>query len=290
MLPQELLTLPLFTTVEAHRVGVSDADLRVALKGQAIRRLKRGWYTAQPINWPEDRHRLMVQVELRERTGVVPSHYSAAVHLQLPVHRVHWGVVHLMRTTPGPGQHRAGLSLHKKVGDYTSLDPALAIAQMALLSAESGLMAYDAALRRGLLVPDDLEQALHALRKWPGYGQAEQVRRLGDGRRESPLESRTALTFDRWGWHLIPQFTVPGTRYRADGLIEGTSVLIETDGRAKYDEDGALINEKVREDDLRNLGWEVVRVTDELLGTLKVLHARVTAALDRAVRRGASAA
>lgn len=81
---------------------------------------------------------------------------------------------------------------------------------------------------------------------------------------------------------LEPQFQVPGTRYRADGRIVGTRVLVESDGQGKYQEQAALVAEKAREDELRSLDWQVVRVTGALLDTPATLMGRVRAALLRA--------
>ncbi|MFT4295521.1 MAG: type IV toxin-antitoxin system AbiEi family antitoxin domain-containing protein [Micropruina sp.] len=290
MLPSELLELSLFTTGQASELGVTEVDLRKALADGVVDRLKRGWYSPQQLDRPEDRHRLLVQIETSERPGVIPSHYSAAVVLELPVHRPDWRLVHVMRTTRGPGQHRSGLSIHKQVGTHSSPSAALAIAQTGLMAVESGLMAYDAALRRGLVTREELEAVADQLKGWVGYRRLPVILRLGDGRRESPLESRTVLTFDRWGYRLEPQFEVPGTRYRADARLEGTRVLIETDGRTKYDDPSVLVGEKVREDDLRADGWSVIRVTDELLNRPKVLFARFQTILRDASRPSVSAA
>lgn len=90
------------------------------------------------------------------------------------------------------------------------------------------------------------------------------------------------MVFDRWGWLIEPQFEVPGTNYRADGRIEGTRVLVECDGLGKYDEPGASVREKLREDEIRALDWEVVRVTTSLLDDPPTLARRVKAAIDRA--------
>lgn len=275
MLPAELLVLPLFSTRQAQECGLTEVDLRDAVAREVVIRLKRGWYTAQRLEWPDDRHRLMVQIETSERDDVVASHYSAAVVLGLPVHRPDWRTVHVMRTTSGPGQHRAGLSIHKQVGEHSTLGSALAIAQTGLLSVESGLMAYDAALRSDVVSAAELATVANGLRGRVGYRRLPVILRLGNGLRESPLESRTALTFDRWGYRLVPQFEVPGTRYRADARLEDSNLLIEADGSGKYDDPSALIEEKAREDELRADGWRVIRVTDDMLNRPKVLHARV---------------
>ena len=69
---------------------------------------------------------------------------------------------------------------------------------------------------------------------------------------------------------------------RADGRLRGTSVLVECDGLGKYDEPGASVREKLREDEIRTLGWEVVRVTTSLLDEPLTLARRVKDAIDRA--------
>lgn len=290
MLPAELLVLPLFSTGQARDCGLTEVDLRDAVSRETVVRLKRGWYTAQRLEWPDDRHRLMVQIETSERDEVVASHYSAAAVLGLPVHRPDWRTVHVMRTKPGPGQHRSGLTIHKQVGEHSTLGVPLAIAQTGLLSVESGLMAYDAALRSGSVSAEELAAVADELRGRVGYRRLPVILRLGDGVRESPLESRTALTFDRWGYRLIAQFEVPGTSYRADARLEGTNLLIEADGQGKYDDPSALIDEKAREDDLRAAGWRIIRVTDDMLNRPKVLHARVQTILRDLSRPSTSAA
>lgn len=287
MIPDELSDLPLFTTHDALEMGVTGIDLRNAVNEATITRLMRGWYTAQPLPWPDDRHRLLVDIALLERENTVPSHYSAAVHLKLPVYRVDWRVVHLMRTDAGHTQVRRGLTIHRQVGSASEVGVALAIAQTALLDVESGVMAFDAALREKRTTHAEVAQASHLLRGRVGHARLATMLRLGDGRRESPLESRTAVVFDRWRLSLEPQFDVPGTRFRADARIVGTTVLVETDGLGKYDGPTAVTDEKAREDAIRAKGWEVVRVTHELLRQPKTLYPRVKSALQRAASRSA---
>lgn len=279
VLPTELLQLTMFQAADARRAGVTAHDLRDAVASERVTRLKRGWYTGARLERPSDRHRLLADIESRQRSWAMPSHYSAALLLDLPVFRPDWGVVHLMRTVPGPAQSRAGVVIHKRVGAYAEPSVALVIAQTALFCPVSGLMAYDAALRSDRVRPEELDAVAEHLTGWTGYAHVGLVRRLGDRRRESPLESRTALTFDRWGRPLEPQFAVPGTTFTADGRIRGTRVLVECDGEGKYPDHAAVIAEKAREDEIRAHDWAMVRVTDELLDRPKLLHARVRSAL-----------
>ena len=62
-------------------------------------------------------------------------------------------------------------------------------------------------------------------------------------------------------------------------------MLIECDGRGKYDEPGSQVREKLREDDIRALQWQVVRVTSDLLDERNTLLRRVKAAIARDASR-----
>ena len=282
----DLLALDIFSADAAGRAGVSTFELKQAVRNGTVLRLKRGWYTGQRPQWPSDRHRLRVQIELGERANVVASHYSAAAASGLPVHRPDWRTVHLMRTDEQGPRTRSGLVIHARVQAQPGL--ALAIAQTALTCPVSGLMAFDAALHAERVTAAEVAAVAKSLAGLPGFAHLTPVLRLGDARRESPLESRTALTYDGWNLPLDPQFMVPGTRFRADGRIVGTAVLVESDGEGKYDDPGAGFREKVREDDLRTHGWEVVRVTSDLLDRPAMLLARTRTALRLAERRRAA--
>ncbi|MFT4293871.1 MAG: hypothetical protein QM582_00470 [Micropruina sp.] len=284
MLPTELTQRPLFAVTDARDCGVTPLDLQRALATRAVVRLKRGWYTAENLRYPADRHRLRVQAELRDHPETIPSHYSAAVLLGYPVHRPDWSRVHLMRTQPGPAQSRPTVVIHQRVGDVSVIDPSLVVAQTTLTCPTSGLMAADHALRADEIVLDHVERWSPTLANHAGHCHLPVVLRLANKLRESALESRTAISFDRWGWELEPQFEIPGTRYRADARLRGTRVLVECDGRGKYDEPGAQHREKVREDDIRALDWQVVRVTSELLDDRNTLFRRVKAAIARDTR------
>lgn len=91
------------------------------------------------------------------------------------------------------------------------------------------------------------------------------------------------------GYHAVPQYPVPdagtwtpgGRGYRADFGIVGTRVLIEFDGRLTYRSEKDLWQEKQREDRIRSLGWEVVRLTWADLRHPELVRALVEAALQR---------
>lgn len=280
MLPPELSMVSVFNTKQLRDRGIAPSDLRRAITEGTVIRLKRGWYTTVVGEHAADRHRLRVLAELRDHPGTVASHHSGAALLRLPVHRPDWTRVHLMRTGRGLAQNRAGVIIHQRVGDAAGCDPALVIAQTALVCPVSGLMALDHALRNGTVRVRDFDRWAKELAEHAGRARLRVVRRLCDELHESPLESRTSYVLDCWGWTMEPQFEVPGTPHRADGRLKGTRVLIECDGKGKYDEPGSSVREKVREDDLRALDWQVVRVTTELLDERTTLARRVRNAVE----------
>lgn len=288
MNPQEIVRSVPFSTAQAKASGLSRRDLARALAAGEVVRVKRGWYGGTDTPWPADRHRNLVNVVLRDRPGLVASHYSALALLGLPLHRPDWSVVHLMRTEPGRGQSRPGLRIHRQVQGCKAVRPALAIAQTALLCPVSALMSLDAALRAHVVSARDYDEVIPKLAGRRGCIRLGLVGRLANGRRESPLESWAALVLDGLSFTLDPQYEVPGTPYRADARIRGTRVLIECDGESKYEDRRSLFAEKLREDEIRQRGWEVVRVTAGLLDDPGTLRSRVLAALARASRRAAA--
>jgi hypothetical protein len=126
-----------------------------------------------------------------------------------------------------------------------------------------------------------------ALGRRHGAAGVRAVRDWCDSRYESPGETLLAHLLRLAGHDVEPQFAVPGTGkwtrggrgYRADLRLSGTRVLVEFDGRVKYDDRQALWAEKLREDRIRSLGWVVVRVTMADLRDPAVVRARVDAAV-----------
>jgi hypothetical protein len=138
----------------------------------------------------------------------------------------------------------------------------------------------DAALREGVSAAGIL-RILAWQSGWPYAGRGAASARLVDGRRESWLESRSAVTFHQLGVPLPdPQVVILDERgrpmARVDYLWADRGVIGEADGWDKYASSGdadrepdpmqVLKDEKTREDRLRSLGYEVVRwVTRDIL-------------------------
>ena len=127
----------------------------------------------------------------------------------------------------------------------------------------TGLVVADAALRRGM-EPAAAAEVLSRSSRRPGARRAAEALRLGDGRAENPLES-----LGRWAVHELglpvfePQVEVRDEHgrflARVDGAWKEERTVLELDGRGKYDRPGALIEEKQREDLLRDYGLQVGR-------------------------------
>ncbi|MFL6028253.1 MAG: type IV toxin-antitoxin system AbiEi family antitoxin domain-containing protein [Friedmanniella sp.] len=265
--------------------GFSADELHRLRRSGQLDRVRRGAY-APPAgdSTPEEAHRRLVAAVLTQRsTETVASHISAAVLHGLPVWRQSLGAVHLTRPRTGGGRVRGGCVLHTsplRPADVVTLDGlrvtslARTVADLArTLPLDQAVAAGDAALRRGLPVPEVLA-VLERCRGWPGVGQARRTAGLLDARSESVGESCSRVRMHEAGLPVpVPQYEVYDGRGqlvgRADFGWEEQRVLGEFDGRVKYGRllrpgqtvEEVVYREKLREDALRDLGWRVVRWT-----------------------------
>ena len=288
-----------FSTSAAQQAGISRALLRRLVADSECHPLHRGWYSVQRPQSDRHRHRLRVAALLQEYEGqVVASHASAIAWLDLPDREIDWGTVHLMWRDPSaPFRAFSRVHIHEHVERKglthlpQSVDPALAAVQVGMRSQASMLVAADYCLARGLATPLSLEAAATALSGYRGITRAKAALAWCDGRHESPGETLTAMALRSLGYTFTPQFEIarheaPGRSFYADFRIDGTRVLVEFDGQVKYDPsqntDAAKANfqEKRREDELRRLGYWVVRLTMADLANPSLVRARI----DRAIR------
>jgi len=166
----------------------------------------------------------------------------------------------------------------------------VAIALAGLADPCAFLVPADAALRERRVSGNDLRLAVEVIGRRPGIEKVRAALPRCDGRHESPGETVAAWVLHHLGFGTVPQFRVPGTEaltragqgYRADLGIVGTRVLVEFDGRSKYGSSQDLWEEKRREDRIRALGWEVVRLTWKDLQQPEGVRALIEAALRRA--------
>ncbi len=284
-----------FSAARARSVGITATSLRARVADGQCVRLHHGWYSVRAPADERDRHWLRVSALLQEYAGlVVASHGSALVWLGLPTERVDLGTVHLMwRAETNPFRSFSRTNIHERIDRAElplweeTVHPALAIVQAGLSDQRSLLVAGDAALRTNQATRSGLRTACTALKGQRGVTAARAAVEWCDERHESPGESLTAHVMRTLGYRLVPQFPVPGTPYRSDFLIEGTSVLLEFDGQVKYDSDEARFAEKVREDEIRSRGYEVVRLTWSMLRDPEKVRRLVEAAIRRSLARSA---
>ncbi|GAA1876708.1 hypothetical protein [Lapillicoccus jejuensis] len=306
LVPVELAAMAdadgLVRVADLRRYGVTAREIARWSASGVLKPLVRGWYSlAQDDDrsaWERRRHdhaqrtrALVLQLD----GAAVASHHSALVMHGLPTYAADLRQVHLMRTQDDHSRRRPGLTLHRCVDgaghDATSVEPAVAVVQAGLLgSAVSSLVAADAAVHRGLVTTDALDEALDLLR---GPGSAGVRRILGhvDGKAESPGETRTRLALTLMGLTLESQYAVTDGDFLAvsDLRVAGTRLLVEFDGFVKYSRadpyrlercpSDVLVTEKVREDRLRELGWVVLRIIWSELDDVAVLRRRVERAL-----------
>lgn len=176
-----------------------------------------------------------------------------------------------------------------------TVTPAVACLQVAgSFGVEAGLVAADSALRLKACTRTELEE----LRAWPwlnrGRRSADLVISHADGRHESAAESRAAWLMHRLGYRVRPQVVITDIDGvfvgRVDFVIEvpgAKGVIVEFDGMLKYEGQQDLAAEKRREDRLRSMGYEVVRLTWADLERPEVVRSRIEAALQRARAKAA---
>lgn len=225
-------------------------------------------------------------------------------------------VVHLCRTDGVRGRRQQEIFVHQPIDEewvevvdgIRVVVPVMAALQVAAADGvEAGVVCLDGVLRRAEELDRDTvgrrhgparaevdRQIARALQQ--GFPNAQrlvqQVVDQADGRSESVGESRSRCLLHTLGLGpCIPQFVVRDGSVvigRVDLKLEGWPVLIEFDGKGKYVEQQVLLEEKRREDALRALGYEVVRLTWSDLERPGLVKRKVLAALARAQARMAS--
>jgi hypothetical protein len=255
------------------------------------------------------RHRQLIAGTVpRLGPGAVLSNASAAVVHDLPTWADQLGMVHVTRSQPAGGRrtrwvhvHPAGLEQDEivQVDGLTVTSLARTIADLGRTGSYArAVIAADAALRLGLPREDLLASLQRAARR-RGVGQGLRVARFADGRADNGGESVSRIVLHDLGLPAPePQYEI---REDATGLLlaqadfgwEDQRTLGEFDGRVKYgrllkpdQEPGDVVfAEKVREDMLRDLGWEVVRWIWADLRRPHVIRERLDKAFARAARR-----
>lgn len=270
------------TSPEARAIGLTPADLQSAVRGNVLERVCRGAYVdthAVASADPEARHRLRLDAVLRSQPGrLIATHTSAALLWDLPVSYAYLDRVHVARRQArGTTRRYVNHTLHEGYSPAASTKPngipavcaAVAVLGTAFVGGvRPGLVAADAALRQQVTSRDELEFWMAELTRTPGMAAARAAVAASNPSAESPGESLLRLIMTTAGLSVIPQFTLRGPAgqfvARVDFFLPELNLVVEFDGATKYaDASGgpeALFAEKRREDDIRRLGYGVVRV------------------------------
>lgn len=311
------------TVAEARRLGCSPEALRTLVRQGAIIRVARGVYAASALLNPpvaevarlgrpvtaERKHLLLLDAVLRNYgRAVMASHQSALLAWGLPVPWQTLDRVHVARTEPGgKGRHFKTFTIHtcgltevKRTHEGRRLvTPSLAVIGTALTAGLlAGVIGMDAALRAGRATREEIEDLLGRMRHTPRLTAARAALEQADGLAESPGETRLRLILVRMNVEFVAQHwirTSSGAYYRVDFYLPALGVVLEYDGRVKYEaatragpgsDAGAgsdagrraLTAEKAREDDLRLDGFGVGRVTTGDLTVARITQIALAAA------------
>ena len=263
------------TRAQALELGLSRRDLDRLIAKKLLRQVWRGVLSLLPE--PEtasacnlDRAR---GIAIAYDDQLLISHASAILAHGLPTYGCDLSRSTLIRMNKGDpvtGDQvrvvRAHAPLpHVEVDGAHVVTEAVAIAQLACtVGIEAAVISGDAALHRQSVTPADLDAAVNLFARCRGHRRALAAVPRMDGRAESPGESLVRLIAADAGIELLPQVEIRDARgrfvARVDFLVAGTKRVVEFDGKVKYASSDDLFAEKRREDEVRALGHDVVRL------------------------------
>lgn len=285
------------TTRQATGLGYSRHVIaRLVASGTLVHPL-RGVYLQACDRRPEELHALVTRGVLADDPFAYATRGSALALIGSPLYRVPLAPVHIADPRRSSRVHdRVHRHVHRDGDAVTSREgfrlqsPALAAVFLAAAHGPgAGIVAMDWLLREQVCSPDDLGEVLQSGRVRRGLVAARFAVTHADGRSQSPGESLLRGVLQLSGFPFRPQVEIGGPAgvYIVDFLVEDR-VVVEFDGDTKYGGDrgqSELVHEKRREDALRELGYEVVRVVwRELKDTADVTR-RVREAVIRARAR-----
>lgn len=288
--------------------GLTDGDLRRMQARDGWTRLRRGHYLPPELEkrlTAYSRHRLLVESTVpRLAQDAVVSHQSAAVLHGVTLWHTPLNRVHVTRSEVSAGRRTNRTHLHVapmapgeivRIRGVQVASLARAIADLTrTLPFEEAVVAGDHACHSLGLTPAEVANALVRLRGRRGASRGLSTTAFFDGRSESPGESRSRVILSQLGLPTFDlQFEVRDHHGRfvgrADFALPEQRVLGEFDGKVKYgrylrpDQDAgdAVFEEKLREDRLRDLGWQIVRWTWAELAHPQAIADRFARAIER---------
>jgi hypothetical protein len=298
-----------FSRLQALTSGYTAGQIAERLADGRWERIRHGQYaerldvTAMPP-WEQQRirHRRAIHAVLNSRRDgtVVISHQSALALHGMPLWGLELDEVHVTRIGDRAGGLIAGVQHHLGglvPADVTMVDgvpvtalPRALVETACTASFEAAVVAADAVLRESGLEDAELRRLLEAIEFWPGSPTARAALQFANPLSESVGESRLRVLMHQLG---LPAPELQAEFYDADGFVARVDfdfpsyeTVVEFDGLLKYGGGSpeVLVREKHREDRLRALGRQVVRVTWPDLNRPTHLAATIGTAFARARR------
>ena len=289
--------------------GYDPEELARMLRDGTMTRIRRGAY-ARTVDQDGEgtvdaKHRRLILATVPQLDPqAVISHASAALLHGLPTWTEATARVHVTRNRRGGARRRALVEVHGAPLHTVDLTLIAGLKVTSLnrtvldlartLPWEQAVAAGDRALALGL-TKAELADGLQRMRGWPGIGSARRTVGFLDVRSESAGESVSRVRIHEAGLPApTPQMEIVDSvgRFvaRVDFGWEEKRTIGEFDGKAKYGEllkpgqtsRDAMVAEKRREDQLRDLGWRVVRWIWADLYQRGVIRDRVLRAFARA--------
>lgn len=301
-------------TQELLRQGFTNGELERMVRNGDLLRLRRGAYQ-WPADAAEDLDRWDLRTpHLRLIAGTVPqlhpraalSHGSAAAVHGLPLFSSMVRTVHVTRDRNGGGVCRPTLRVHGSplrdvdrsvVGGHVVTCLSRTVVDLArTLPYDQAVAVADRGLALGAELAE-LAEHLEQARSWQGATQARRVIAFADARSESVGESFSRVK-------MVPLRLPPPTLQHEIFDAEGTLIarcdfawlerrtVGEFDGKVKYGRlrrqgetvEEAVHREKLREDAVRDQGWQMARWTWDDFATPIVIGDRLRRAFERGTR------
>lgn len=267
------------------QLGLGARDVDACLRDGSLHRVRKGAFIlgeALAQATPTEAYRLGVAAVLLARaapSGLKPrqdmaraSHHAGAAVHGLPLFDCNLDVIDLDANV-AHASRRGIVRVHRQHdGDVVAMVQGVKASSLATCLVQTaatsgvtaGVVAMDAALHQGLVSRAAVRERAAEMDLRYGAGKVDLMVELADPACESPGESRARLILRSLGLVFVAQAEIraPGFLARVDFLIG--RVVVEFDGAIKYaDASGRaeLVREKRREDELRRLGYEIVRLT-----------------------------
>ena len=261
--------------------GLTPSEIRRQIKSGRLQKVRHGVYTYSRPPGVEQHLQLLNATLPAVDDGNVASHVTAGVLHGLPVQTSLLDRIWMTRRSSGHGDHAPKLVVRATslFDDEVQLLNGRAVTTLArtatdiarTVPVEWGVVTVDAALAAGL----SKEDLLLSLRRHPrlrGIRRARFAINFGDAKAESPAESISRLNMHRAG---IPAPRLQVEHFDGDGVFVARTdfgwpqfnLVGEMDGKGKYgalarpgqSPESVLMEEKIREERLRQLGLWIVR-------------------------------